>query len=252
MPFHFMLSIFDMDHVDRENSPYHLDVLSILSEMQYEGVIQSISTQNFPPSLIRSARSCGFNIRSNTICGNLMNTNNLQSPDQIGCSNLISAPLAGGLFTNNYSQFREWAQMPVSGRKVFRTLMQTCCDVYVGAEFGGTEDWKRYRKISDTLLDMSVKYQVSLESIALRWLLQLNHGDSICVATQMGMDFVEEQGGKPYSRHRNLREVFTFSIDEADMQQLNQVSGSKFERNLQRIEQDSNQEIDFTNKALWI
>jgi len=238
----------------RNKSPYHLDVLNTLFEMKREGLIQSISTNNFPPSLLRDALGCGFNIHSNDIRGNLMNTNNLQSSGELGvvcndhgCSRLISAPLGGGLFTNNYYQFREWAELSASSKSMFTTLLDSCC--HTGMQLESVQKWKRYRTIMDALVDISFKHQASVESVVLRWLLQLNDGDSISVGTQLGMDFVEEQGGQPYSRHRNLRQVFTFSLQDDDMERLCRVSGFTPEH---ESEMEANHEIDFGNKALWI
>jgi len=232
----------------RKNSPYHLDVLNTLFEMKQEGLIQSISTHNFPPSLLRSALGSGFNIHSNDVRGNLMNTYNLQSDGELGVlcndhgsSRLVSAPLGGGLFTNQYCKIQERAQLSASSEKMFQTLLDSCPGM----------NWKRYRTIMDTLADISLKHQVSVESTALRWLLQINDGDSISVGTHLGMDFVEEEGGQPYSRQRNLRQVFTFSLEEDDMKRLYRVSGFTSEENM-LSEMDTNREIDFENRALWM
>lgn len=226
--------------------------------MKREGLIHSISTKNFPPSMVQSALACGFNVYSNEVCGNMMNTNNLQSDGDMGvlckehdCSRLVSAPLGGGLFTNQYCQYQDWAQLSSSRKKMFNTLFDSCCKMPAGAELDSVQKWKRYRNIMDALVDIAFKYQASVESIALRWLLQLIDGDSISVGTQLGMDFVEEQGGEPYSRHRNFRQVFTFSLDEDDMERLCKVSGFTSERHLLSGMTDDH-EINFTNRALWI
>jgi len=238
----------------RNKSPYHLDVLDTLFDLKREGLIQSISTRNFPPSLLQSALGSGFSVHSNDVCGNLMHTHNLRSDGKMGlscndhgCSRLVSAPLGGGLFTNQYGQFQEWVQLSASNRKKFDALLLSCCNMRAGEEFDSIPNWKRYRTIMDTLGNISFKHQVSVESVALRWILQLNGRDSISVGTQLGMDFVEEQGGQPYHRHRNLRQVFTFSLESDDMQRLCKVSGFSSERRI-----DTNHEIDFANKALWI
>ena len=77
----------------------------------------------------------------------------------------------------------------------------------------------------DTLEDMALKYQVSVESISLRWLLQLDESNSISVGTKLGMDMAEEQGGSAYSRQYNLRQVLTFDLEDDDIERLQQVSG---------------------------
>ena len=90
-----------------------------------------------------------------------------------------------------------------------------------------------------------------MESIALRWLLQPNKDDSISVGTSMGMDLKEEQGGKAYSRHRDLRQVFTFSLEEDDMKKICQVSDF-FSKKTGSSGTATEDEIDFTNTRLWI
>ncbi|KAL9181540.1 hypothetical protein ACHAXT_010345 [Thalassiosira profunda] len=239
-------------NANRKNSPYHLDVLNALFEMKQEGLIQSISTRNFPPSLLISALASGFDIVSNEVLGNLMNTDNIRSDSELGMlckdaglSRLISAPLGGGLFTQQYSGFNEWERVSASGKTKFRNLLDSCCKMQ--PEANSLQKWERYRTIMDGLQYLALKHQVTVQSIALRWLLQLNEGDIISVGSQLGMDFVEEQGGQPFDRQRNLREVFTFSLEEDDMELLCQVSG--FASNASR---DSDHEIDFANKALWM
>ena len=230
---------------DKASSPYHLDVLNSLCEMKREGIIKSISTKNFPQSLLESAVNCGFNIQSNDICGNLMHTNNLRSESEYssdGLSRIISTPLGGGLFTNQFCQYQEWEQ---PSKKKFDALIDSCCNIDGGARMDKLKKWEKYRTTMDTLAEMSLKYQVSVESIALRWLLQLNNGNSVSVGTHMGMDLVEEQGGSPYSRHRDFRQVFTFSLEEDDMERLSKISGLTAEK-------DTDHEIDFNNRALWM
>lgn len=216
--------------------------------MKREGFIQSISTQYFPPSLLRSALSCGFDIQSNGIHGNLMNTHNLRSDSELGilCSEQelarhISAPLGGGLFTDSISQ---------SNKKRIESLFNTCCRDK-GNIVSTSQNWVKYQSIKDTLNDLSQKYQVSLESISLRWLLQLNEesGDSVVVGTKLGMDLREQQGGRPYNRQSELREVFTFALEDDDMELLGEISGQSSQM---EVSPESGHQIDFSNKSLWI
>ena len=175
-----------------------------------------------------------------------MNTNNIQI-EVNEYRHLISSPLAGGLLTNQFHQYQEWEQLPVSAKKVFNSLMcDSRCSSNNEGIAGNIDKWKRYRSIMDTLEDMALKYQVSVESISLRWLLQLDESNSISVGTKLGMDMTEEQGGTPYSRQYNLRQVFTFDLEDDDMERLRQVSG------FTSATPSKSDEIDFNNKALWI
>ena len=224
-------------------------MIDTLFECKREGLIRSISTKNFPTSLLRTCLECGFDISSNDVVGNLMNTNNLNADGDLGVSRLVSAPLGGGLFTNQYYQFQEWEQLSPSSKKKFNLLLDSCCKMQTRTEANSLQNWKKYRSIVDILIGLSFKYQVSVESIALRWLLQLNGDNNISVGTFMGMDLREEQGCKPYSRQRDLRQVFTFSLEECDMEQLCQVSDFVTDR---RSRTTVDNEIDFTNRSLWM
>ena len=236
---------------DCKSSPYHLDVLDTLFELQRGGLIQYISTRNFPPSMLQTALDCGFNIDSNDVAGNLLKTNNLHSDDGLNeIIRLISSPLGGGLLTNQFSHYKNWAHLSSTTKKQFNILFESCSKMHSGSEQDNLQKWERYRTIIDTLEDMSFRYQVSLESIAMRWLLQLNDSDSISVSTRMGMDCVEKQGGAPYSRHRDLRKVFTFSLEDDDMERLRKVSGLASDTSQAKSLDDH--QIDFTNKALWM
>ena len=216
--------------------------------MKREGLVRSISTQNFPPSLLRSALNCGFDVESNGIVGNLMNTHNLRSDSELGilCSEQelsrhISAPLGGGLFTDSISE---------SSKKRIETLFGTCCHDKNNV-ISTTQQWAKYQSIKGTLHELSQKYQVSCEAISLRWLLQMNEkvGDSVIIGTRLGMDLREQQGGSPYNRQSDLREVFTFALEYDDMELFSELSGQS---SSQEFPPEDDHRIDFNNKALWI
>jgi aryl-alcohol dehydrogenase-like predicted oxidoreductase len=228
------------------NNPYCLDVINALFEIKREGLVRSISTKNFPPSLLQMCLKCGFDVSSNDVCGNFMNTNNLQLKNDLGVSRLISAPLGGGLFTNRFSQIQKWEQLSPSGKKIFTILLDSCCKMQT-TDFDSSQPWEKYRSIVNIIVELSLKYQVSVESIALRWLLQLNEGENISVGTSMGMDLREKQGGKQFSRQRDMRQVFTFSLEEYDMELLCNVCNLDH-RSGMTVEN----QIDFTSRRLWM
>jgi diketogulonate reductase-like aldo/keto reductase len=237
--------------LEYRKNPYYLDVIDTLFELKREGLIRSISTKNFPPSLLRTCLECGFDISSNDVRGNLMNTNNLQVDTDVEVSRLISSPLGGGIFTDQFYRFQEWEQMSPSSKKRFNKLVDTCCKKQLKTEVDSLQMWIKYRSVVDVIKDLSFKYQVSVESITLRWLLQLNKDASISVGTSLGMDLREVQGGKAYSRQRDLRQVFTFSLEEDDMEKICQVSNF-FSKKTGSSGTATEDEIDFTNTRLWI
>jgi len=242
--------IYAQSKKDSGNSPYHLDALDTLFELKREGLVQSISTKNFPLSLLLESSKCGFNVHSNDVIGNVMNANNLLQNSPTEVSRLISAPLGGGLFTNQFNRIQEWAQLSPARRNKFNMLLDCCCRVFATGDEDSIQKWRKYRTIIDALVEMSLKYQVSVESIALRWLLQLNNGDSISVGTLLGMDLAEDQGGQPYRRQRDLREVFTFSLEENDVEELQKLSD--FSSGQRRSGATVGSEIDFTDRRLFL
>lgn len=251
---------FFLSRVDCEHSPYHLDVLDSLFEMKREGLIQCISTRNFPPTLLRSALSCGFDVQSNGVRGNLMNVCNLRPDSELGilCSEQglsrhISAPLGGGLFTDAISQRIKWPTKLASEKKKIKTLLDTCCRETNDLVVSATQKRVKYLSIMGALHDLSQKYQSPVESISLRWLLQLNEGadDNIIVGTMLGMDLREQKGGLPYSRQSDLRKVLTFALDDGDMELISKVSGL-LGQSQGEIPNEIGHTFQFNDKALWL
>ena len=215
--------------------------------MKREGLIQSISTKHFPPKLLRSVINCGFDIQSNSIYGNLLNTDNLRSDSELGIlcsaekiSRNINAPLGGGLFTDNVLHMS-------TRRKDTLLRMHSSNKSKITS---ASQKWEKYQSIMNVLYQLSHKYQVSIETISLRWLLQLNEevGDSIIVGSNLGMDLREQQGGKPYNRQHDLREVFTIALEDDDLELLSEISG----QSCKEFHEDNEHKIDFNNRALWI
>ena len=214
--------------------------------MKVEGLIKSISTKGFPSSLLQSASECGFNIYTNNQNGNLLHIGNLNSMTTEH-KPLISAPLAGGLLTNSISLKEDIRQLTQLEKKLF----DVCC---MCPSVGRTEKWNSYRNIIDTIRDVSFRYKVSTESVALRWLLQIDSSNAILVSTRLGMDLSEEKGGVPFKRHGELRQVFGFSLEEEDIEKLNAVAGfSKDGRLTSALESGTSQGFfDFNDKSLWL
>ena len=235
--------------IDKLDSPYHLDVLNTLFEMKEEGLIKSISTTKFPSSLLQSALGCGFEVYANENDGNLLSThnhlqNNAMTNIEEQCKKLISSPLAGSLLTSSFSLKEDIRQLTQLEMKAFNRF-------YGCTNIDQTERWRQYRSIMGTLIDISFKHHVSIESVALRWLLQINSNNMVTVGTKLGMDFMEEKGGPPYRRESELRQVFSFSLDEEDMHRLNDVTD--LSKDVQSENSSAQADyIDLTDKSLWL
>ena len=62
------------------------------------------------------------------------------------------------------------------------------------------------------------------------------------------MDLREQNGGLPYNRHKDLREVLTFALEDDDMDLIGKISGLS----LAEIPTENDHKIDFNNKSLWL
>ncbi|KAL7513526.1 hypothetical protein ACHAXN_010748 [Cyclotella atomus] len=236
----------------KSNSAYHLDVLNTLCEMKLEGIIKLVSTKKFPPSLLQSALGCGFDIYANEGDCSLLNTRSyLQSDmrlvDKVECKQIVSAPLAGGLLTTPFRTKEDIRQLTSIDKQQFAA-------VYTNLGCDSAEKWSRYRKVIDTVDDIAFKHRVAFESVALRWLLQVNPNNMISVGSKLGMDLAEENGGLPFTRQSQLRQVFGFSLEEEDMHRLSKVADVN-----QQTQAKSSIEtkldgdfIDFNDKSLWV
>ena len=225
-------------------------MLNTLFEMKQEGLIKSISTTKFPPSLLRSVLGCGFEVYANENDGNLLNTHNhLQFNDVMTngeeqCKTLISSPLAGSLLTSSFSSKEDIRQLTPLQKNIFNRF-------YRCITMDETEQWSQYRSIMGTLIDISFKHNVSIESVALRWLLQINSNNMLSVGTKLGMDFMEEKGGLPYRRESELRQVFSFSLNEEDMERLNEVIDYSKDTHSDCSSAQADY-IDLTDRSLWL
>ncbi|KAL3939644.1 MAG: hypothetical protein SGBAC_005670 [Bacillariaceae sp.] len=78
-------------------SPYHMDVMYVLNELQEEGFIRSIGLQNFPPKLVLKASEYGFPVSLIKQPGNLLlppDAKNLVPPIE---NQWITNPFVDGL-----------------------------------------------------------------------------------------------------------------------------------------------------------
>ena len=219
--------------------------------MKIEGLVRSISTKNFSPSLLQSALRCGFEIYANQYDYNLLMLDDyMQSETKLKSKmeykHVFSAPLAGGLLTSSFIGKRDIRQLSSSETKLFDSY----CLLGVDRE----EKWAHYRAVIDTLSDISFKHNVSIESVALRSLLQLNTNHMIFVGTKLGMDLAEKRGGLPYNRYRDLRQVFGFSLDDKEIEMLYQDTQHMIDtpRYSSLTTNQSGDFIDFNDQSLWL
>lgn len=238
---------------------YFLDILDGLQELQREGLIGSVSACSLPPDLLMFAtRDCGFSLTSNQRVTNLLSpppseyeaslySNSRNGNSHAYASLIASSPLAGGLLTQNYYMDKE-----SQGRKMLLTKPLE------NNQFALLQDWaKRWHDstkdskskdstralttsaaismqaqtptilrtfqavVLSTLNEIARKHQVSIASVVLRWTLQLDFISSTVVSCRFPQ--IMHAGRKP--REQELRQVFTFQLDEDDMERISELAG---------------------------
>jgi aryl-alcohol dehydrogenase-like predicted oxidoreductase len=223
--------------VDCEDSPYHLDVLDILTELQRQGYIRSIATKNVPSKILKSARRCGFAIDASQVEGNVLKPPLKSKEDK---NVWLTSPLCGGFLSDKHMgkvvlpSMWEWS---LSEQHQWRTTLYEWGDAQLSSQKGNNRKhrvvdhawlWRRYQQdVLDPLVYISQKHCVSTASVALRWALQSDADDrvgSVVVASKMILD---PRTGRPFDRHVRLREAFRFELDEEDMEQLKRIPNEK-------------------------
>lgn len=189
--------------IDHGQSPYHLDVLDVLMDLQNDGFVKSFSGLNFPPSLIQMAETCGFHLESNQVSLSLLNRKNmLQYAEFPSTSFVASEPLACGLLTDDF----------YSTKSPFITFLSSRQSRYINAIRDTCEERRpleRYLvKLMGVLRQIGWKHNVSISSVALRWTLQQKQ--LTVVSTRVGQ----------VDRSHSYREVFTFELDREDLMNL--------------------------------
>lgn len=97
MTYCFIPSLVAATITDNPKSPYHMDVMYVLNELQEEGFIRSIGLQNFPPKLVLKASEYGFPVSLIKQPGNLLlppDAKNLVPPIE---NQWITNPFVDGL-----------------------------------------------------------------------------------------------------------------------------------------------------------
>ena len=241
----------DLDCVQlqyREGSPYHLEALDYLQDLQREGFVRSISAAQLPVSMVQKAQMYGFTMDSNDIPANLIDPTSYFAHVKADSVPLIlSSPLASGLLTDKHMTERKSPRPPKHGssrEKYYinhalpewkqrhddwtRARMNQPRDRYADDESEQQQQllslgsWPAFQSIVlGTIQDIARKHGVSAASVVLRWTLQLDKVVGTTVACRLACPDDES----PDKRPRQMRQVFTFALDEDDMDRLWAVTG---------------------------
>jgi len=297
--------------ISKSFTPHVLDVLDCLEDMKRDGLLRSVSASSLPNHLMQSAAQCKFHVESNQFDTNVLDPSNYEqyyrgyqskdkTPKGTSSAFFATSPLAGGLLTNRHiGQDRlphPWTLSSSDKSHLSRTLLEW--GRHQGEDDSTSSLWTAYQsKVLDTLLDIARGYRVSVASVALRWLLQCDKVSSTVISCSSArLQFTPDEGlterlGKDQNRIRRtsrvqeLREVFSFSLDDEDMERIWELSGReqdddpsveqrmRFGPSIIDAEDDeellllkelmeeegydladefSQQSIDFSNRNLWL
>ena len=213
-----------------KDSPYHLDVLNVLTSMQKEGLIRSISGMDLPPSILTEADRCHFHFDTNQIQTNLLDPQTYAEYAhlclEMNTKMLCSSPLAGGLLTDRHLQCERRPDkflLSTSELRCMEDVLPVWTKRRKGSIGSNRDMWEGFHtEMLKTVGDIAYKYQVSVASVVLRWSLHLDNLGSVSVGSRVG---VLDEDERPFTRPRELREVFTFELDNEDMKRLWDITG---------------------------
>jgi diketogulonate reductase-like aldo/keto reductase len=264
-------------------SPYTLDVMDTLQDMQREGLIRSINGVNFPASALRQLKDCGFHLDTNQVTCNILDPNDYYGDLQKFCQEadlterpmkiIRNSPLAGGLLADKFCRIshrsrsrngsplaayltpsEEWSYkhaLEGSWLKNFNARDRKSTDITKKGLWLPFEN-----KVMETLYNIALKHRVDVAAVAVRWTMQQDHLGSVLVGTNLNARYDSE---RPFTRPKDLRKCFALHLDEEDMDRLWSVSGAKPLMN--EYENDFGNEWGFddpavnfsnTNTKLWL
>mmetsp|Transcript_28777 Transcript_28777/g.43936 ORF Transcript_28777/g.43936 Transcript_28777/m.43936 type:complete len:437 (-) Transcript_28777:579-1889(-) len=205
-------------------SPYVMDMLDAATDLKREGLVRSIISCGFSSKLLREAYNSGFQVESNQIPVNLLdpcyfyNSEALLTAKDTDSELIVENPLAGGLLANKY-----WNRPGEPYKyELSRSEKGNLSSLYKwSSRHNKRKPWAVFQSdMIDILYNLSIKYQVSVEVVALRWALQLDNVPGIVVPADFGStdDVLYSQIGK-------LRQVFKLNLEHNDIERLWEAGG---------------------------
>ena len=208
-----------------------------LVDLQREGLIRSISGNQFPPATLRSLYDCGFSLDRNQLDCSILAPNTWNAEQRLVASDLniphvFSKPLSGGLLTNRFENQMYPPLESEVGRDARQRYTRSLWLWSLAQEKGNVPSeyvdiwtWNKYQKdVLPQLFHIALKYDVDVAAVALRWLLQKEGSWGAVVGCKM-MNPSEVENESVAQRIRSWRNVFRFELDDEDMKQLNEIGG---------------------------
>ena len=229
-------------------SPYFLDLLDVAMDLQREGLVRSIVGNNMLPKLMRQVHECGFRTETNQLSMNLLDpTRNYNAELVTACDDtnsllVIDNPLAGGFLTGRYHDLsrerrgepykfeltpserrnlvtlHEWSQRKAKIQSTNQSRKKNKNPQFMSP-------WGSFQsEMMDVLHHIALKHCVPIEAVILRWTLQQEKVSQVVVPCDVGTTR-NEMTGTPYEQFQRLRRVFSFHLDQDDVEELWKTSG---------------------------
>ena len=219
------------------SSPYFLDILDALQDLQREGLVRSCSGRNLTPLQIREAVANGFDdlLDYSQLDMNVLNPAAYTTEQKLLCADLkhlrllIGSPLAGGLLADASKQFLFpplSTQLSVAGNRHLKTTLPQWNKRLANNndKKANMAPWQRFHgEMLPALADLALQHRVSIATICLRWVLQQQHVASTTVSCSLLQN--DNPDKTTAQRIKAFRNVFRFALDEDEVQQLWQLSG---------------------------
>lgn len=247
---------------DDKRSPYYLDMMDYLLDLQRDGLVKSIAGKDFSTATIRAIEGCGYHLDSHRSSFNMLTTDTSLVEHQllasdVGTPNIFSNPLAGGLLTDRFAGQVFPLLSPEVGpgrHKLFINTLQKWARIQAQKQGEGDETipyilaWNQYQnKFLPVLQHIALKYRVSIASVALRWTLQLEQSGGTIVGFDV-MKEVENESGSLSKKMKSMRDVFRFELDDEDLEAIRTVSSIVEDS----WNSDQAQKLDLDNPKLWL
>ena len=208
--------------VDDKESPYYLDTIDALIELQREGKILAIGGINMSSEfLLEVSRQFGDSslIDNNQVPCNVVDQRNLNSMQphckSNVCKMVVSNSNLGGLLRKKYLEEREQPK-----RSQLRTSEQRQLEVIQKWANGATKQnsWQMFReRCLVELQNIGDKYEVPLDDVALRWAMELDALGSVVVDTTL-----LEEDKKMFPS--TLRKAFKIELDQDDREIITKIA----------------------------
>ncbi|GAX22459.1 hypothetical protein FisN_14Hh074 [Fistulifera solaris] len=226
-------------------------ILDTLQDLQREGYLAAIDAHQLSSVQQMLAHEYGFLLDTMHCDANLFDLSQYQDQvDHLQQTKLdhpliVASPLAGGLLTERYFgqrnvmpswefRYREryywntvyatWAQQrAVKGTPTRTGVPSVDLEDAIVNNLDKRKLWEMYQtQVLSALHRIARKHSVSISSIVLRWMLQLDKVSGTIVTCQL---VYPDDGRVRTPRERQLRQVFTFALDDDDMNELGDLAG---------------------------